>query len=296
MVMKKEKAKDEDDEAGVSFAPDDQTASSGLLSDVDVEFEEVECTTFDYNGKVKDKDGNLVVVPAIRIKMVADDGTEADQYLTCGDLDKLEPSEDGTTFVPVEGSTAKGIPSKSNAGIFMRSLGDAGFPFTHAEGLPEDFSQRDIQRLLRGMRAHVLRIEAPKKTGNMARSEKQKKYPDEVLTVTEIKRLPWEKKGKKDATATQKAGAKGKGKPAPTEDEDEDEVDIGAEAIEVVAALLGSPKHKKGISTEDIAELVFAATKTNPNRKKIIAAISEENFFEEADEFELDEDGTITLA
>lgn len=290
MVVKKKKQDDE----GVSFAPQDQVASSGLLNDVDADFTEVECTTFDYNGKVKDEDGNIVEVPALRIKMTTDDGQESEQYLPAGSLDKLTPSDDGTTFVPAEGSAAKGIPSKSNLGIFMRSLGDAGFPFSHDEGLPDDISPRDIKSMLEGGRFHILRVEAPKR-GGMARSEKQKKYPDEVLTVTEVVRKPWDKPAKKGAKAVPAKG-NGKAKAAKEEEEETEEASPEDLAAEVVGKLLASPKHKKGISTDDISELLWEATQTHPSRKAILKVVQEDGYFEGRDEFELDEDGLITLA
>jgi hypothetical protein len=279
------KAKRTEQEA-VSWAPEDQEAGGGLITDVDVDFKSVDCEEWDYNGKVE------TPVPALHILMVDAEGEEHHQYLSCGSLEKIVPSEDGSTFVPAEGSSTKGIPASSNGGIFMRSLGDCGYPFTSDQGLPDDYDPRNIRQLLQGMNAHILRVPQPKRPGIAEPEAKPGKraFPKESLTVTKINRYPWDKQTKGKATTSKgKVGPKGK---AAVEEDD----DATTAAVEVVTELLSSKKYaKSGINVEDdLFNVVFAAVKQRPDRKAICAAIQEESFLER-EEFTV-EDGVLTLA
>lgn len=272
----------------VSWAPQDQEAGGGLLTDVDVDFVEVECTTFDYNGTVDPP------VPALRILMRTEDGQEANTFLSCGDLAKIVPSDDGTTFVPAEGSSAKGIPATSNGGEFMRSLGDAGYPFSSDQGLPDDYDPRNIQQLLQGMNAHILRVPQKERKGiaQPEAKEGKKKFAKEVPTVTKINRLPWEKKSKAAGKVAGKITPKATGKKV-VEEEEED--DATAAVVEVVTELLKSKKYaKSGINIEDdLYNVVFAATKQRPDRKALIAALGQIDWSEQ-DGF-VEDEGTLTL-
>lgn len=271
---------------GVSWLPDDQEAGGGLITDVDVDFKSVTCEEWDYNGKADP-------IPALHITMVGEDGEEHEQYISCGNLEKIVPSDDGTTFVPAEGSSSRGIPATSNGGIFMRSLGDAGFPFTNDLGLPDDYDPRNIQQLLQGGNYHILRIPAPKRPGIAEPEPKagKRSFPKEVLTVTKVNRLPWEKAKKAGGKATATTPSKGKAKPAA--DDDDEAVES---VIEVVTELLQSKKYaKSGINIEDdLANAFFAATKQRPDRKALMQVLLDIDF-ESRDEFTVD-DGVLTLA
>jgi hypothetical protein len=271
----------------VSWAPQDQEAGGGLLSDVDVTFTAVDCEEWNYGGKGPG-------VPALHITMTDEQGEEHEQYLSCGSLDKIVPSDDGSTFVPAEGSSTKGIPASSNGGIFMRSLGDSGYPFTSDQGLPDDYDPRNIKQLLTGLNCHILRIPAPKRPGIAEPEAKPGKrtFPREVLTVTKINSLPWEKKKAKATSGGPSKVAPKVGKGKAVEEED----DATTAAVEVITELLQSKKYaKSGINVEDdLFNAVFAAIKTRPDRKQIVAAIQEDGFLERP-EFTVD-DGVLTLS
>jgi len=215
----------------VSLNPDDFTVGGGLLDDVDVTFVECRFTEFDYGGKGPK-------IPAAEIEMLPEGDTEAiKQYYSIGDPKVYKPSNDGKTIL-----ADVAIRKSSNFGIFCESLIRAGFP-------KDLLAEGDISTLS-GLKCHVLRKPAPKRTG-LRKPERE--YEETILEVTEIIEMPGEgKKGKK---------------------KEEEVSDVEAIATEIV---LGAPKP---ISKKDLIKVVFEKVKDDPGvRNKVLGLFKDDSF------------------
>jgi hypothetical protein len=172
-----------------SLRPSDFT-TGGLIDDVDIEVKEARFVMWDYAGQVRDP------VPALAVTMeTGGEGTPITesytQYYSAGDARNLMPSADGKALEVVGGSG--GLKSSSNAGQFLVSLVNAGFPEDRL--LDGDISVMD------GLEAHVHRIPQPERKG-LVKTPKQGDREATILVVSKIHRLPWDKKQAKAAGAS----------------------------------------------------------------------------------------------
>lgn len=95
--------------------------SGGAVPDGRYVIKAAQCIEFDYDGKANP-------VPAAEI-VLFDGTTDYSQKYSAGRLEALVPSDDGTEFVHPNGEDAK-INNKSNFGVFIKALVDAGLPAT----------------------------------------------------------------------------------------------------------------------------------------------------------------------
>jgi hypothetical protein len=228
--------------------PSQFVEGGGLVSDIDVVFQEVAFVMWDYDGKIPQAN------PAIKVKMVEEEGTEHEQYWSSGNSKDWVASEDGKKLVAVGSSS--GINSGSNAGILLTSIVNAGFP--------EDKIGDDI-KIFQGMRCHVIRQAAPKRNIVRAPRADGRTYEDTVLVVSKIHQLPWEKKGaapgKTITTATSAAASDG---------------DLSEKATGVVMEILAS--EGKAIPKQQLVTKVFQHVKTDPDRNKLVQLVHKDEF------------------
>lgn len=235
----------------------------GLIDDVDVDFTEARFVEWDYGGTID------VMALAFCLKMADDEGTEHIQYYSAGDIKNWEPSEDGHCLVRVGSATT--INDSSNFSQLVASLVNSGFP--------EDKIDDDAT-IFEGMRCHVRRVAQPKRTGLINKQDGERERT--VLLVTEIHKLPWEKKGKG------KAAAKGKGKTRVAAKDVEtvaaedtgDDGDINDKATETVMGILadngGGPVTKANLS-----KAIFKVLEKDSDRNKIVQIAYKEEFLTE---------------
>jgi hypothetical protein len=261
--------------AGISFRPEDGEAT-GLLNDVDLTVTAAECVTWDYNGTQDDS-------PALKLTLEDEDGKEYEQYWSAGSAERLEPSEDGSTFVPVDGKKAKGMGKTTNVYRLFESLEAAGFPADKLE-----------PKALVGLKAHFVRMKTGKRDDGT---------DSETLLVEEIKKLPWEKEGKKTSAKA------GKSKPGSavkdskkskaskeeeeeeevdeTEDEDEDEeeetdadeFDAKQTALDSIAEVLAD--NEDGLPKPKMVNEVFKKVNKLPKeqRKAVLELLDDDDFW-----------------
>ena len=163
-----------------SLRPSDFT-TGGLIDDVDVTVSEARFVMWDYAGQVRDP------VPALAVSMeVGGEGTPLTetytQYYSAGDARNLMPSSDGKALDVIGGSG--GLKTSSNAGQFLVSLVNAGFPEDRL--LEGDISVMD------GLEAHVHRIPQPERKGIVKDPGKTREAT--ILVVSKIHRFPWDAK------------------------------------------------------------------------------------------------------
>lgn len=241
----------------VSLNPETFTEGTGLIDDRDVTFESNAFVMFDYNGK------RPPGVPAVKsiLKM---DNEEIEQYWTMGSEKDWKPSEDGKQLLAI--GSATGIRASSNGGIFLKSLVEAGFP---ADKLGEDIS------ILDGLQAHVIRVPAPERGG--LKKEKEKKYEDTILVVSEIKVLPWEAKKPKGAPAAKPKGApaaaKGKSAVAP-------KAEVGDELTQKATDTLLSILSECGgtLTKKEIPGKIFQVLKTDEDKNAVLKLAFSDEF------------------
>lgn len=163
---------------GVSLKPSDQVEGGGLLDNVDCLWKEVRFEMFDYGGTQAE-------TPALRVTIAPEDGGEVDQYWSCGQAKDWNPSKDGKSLIPV--GEAKGLNKSSNASILFQSLIKANFP--------EDKIGDDVS-VFEGMRAHMIRVPAPKRGGlpSTKKREDGREFEKTILVVDKILSLPGEEK------------------------------------------------------------------------------------------------------
>lgn len=260
--------------SGVSLKPADFTHGGGLIDDVDVTIKECKFVAWDYNGNIQEP------VLALGVTFVDDDGNEADQYFSAGDLKSFVPSKDGKQALPV--GTKTGLNDGSNFALFLLSALNAGFP--------EDRLESDIS-IFTGMYCHIKRIPQPKRSGiadtNTSGREKT------VVTIEKIHRLPWDAKkpggmagksagapkmgglgGTKTAAA---AGGKANGQAAQSQQSAmavDDELTVAAQGaiVDVVAEAGGSvPKAR-------LSQLLFKQLAKDPNRNQIVNLAFKDEF------------------
>jgi len=268
---------------GISLNPETFVEGGGLIDDVDVTIDKARFELFDYNGTV------IPGVPALALHMTDPEGEEVVQYYSMGKPEDWEPSEDGTTLEAIGSATA--IRMTSNGGILLKSLIDAGFP---VDKLGDDISSLD------GMKAHVIQIPAPKRTGIKEKPRADGKvYEKTILVIGEILTLPWEEdeekpKSKAKAKAKPKAKAKAKAKAKPEAEEVEEEAgddDVGAKAV---AAILEILEDAGTVTKKELPAKIFQVMKTDPDRNAVVKLVFDDEFLAEGP-WEYD-DGTLVSA
>lgn len=262
----------------IAWGADSLTTGGGLVDDVDAEFTNCKFMRTDYGGKSDQE----VTVFSSELKF-ADEDTgeeqEVEQMWSCGHAD-LVPSEDGETEAEegpylINIGKAKGVNASSNFGMLVSSISMAGFPGDRFDG---------SAACMNGLVAHVQRVEIERKGLKKKKGEEDRKH--EVLTVTNIISMPWEKKGagnkaggsgvsgggskgKTTATSKSKSSAAAKG----SEAEDNPVVE---EAEGIVMEILGD----KGGSVTKVALVgsAFKLLKGNENRSAISKLLADADF------------------
>lgn len=186
---------------GASWRPDDMVAG-GLIDDVDARIVSSRLVEWDYQGKIE----NPVLALKVEFQPLDEKGQTSgdpvEQHFSAGELSKFQPSPDGKRAVPVGNS--KNLNNNSNAALFVISAVTAGFP---PDKIGDDVS------VLEGMVCHVNRVTQPKRRG-LAQQQTGDRAP-EVLVITKIHSLPWEKKAIATTTKAAPRPAAAPAAPAP---------------------------------------------------------------------------------
>lgn len=247
-------------QVAASLDPSSFVEGGGLIDDVDVDFKSCLFSMFDYNGKISPG------VPSLKIDMVMEDDEEATQYYSMGSGNDWIPSEDGCQLLAV--GKANSIRMTSNGGIFLKSLIDAGFP---VDKLGDDITVLD------GLKAHVIRVPAPKRPGLKTQDRDDgKNFEKTILIVGEILTLPWEKSKPKGVPASRgKAVAKGKTTAVPKKAEPKEDMNDAA-----VMAVLSILESEGTITKKELPSKIFQTEKENPDRNAIVKAVFDDAFLE----------------
>lgn len=262
---------------GASLNPVD-FITGGLLDDADVTFKNVKFEMFDYDGKAEP-------APALGIDLVT--GAEEEgakpyrQHWSCGSSENWEPSDDGSTLVPIGKDTE--LRKATNLYMFLTSLKEAQFPM-------ERLNDGDCS-VLEGLQAHVLRKDAPKR-GNLpqggtrrGRDGKEYEKDNKVLCVSKINKFPWEG----EAPAKPKKGAAKKEEPAA----EAGGGDIEAKAKDVLIKLVVSGDGKALV--KEVPSKGFALIDPkDPDKNKILKVLFNPAWIK-ANGFNVTDDGVITL-
>lgn len=259
-----------------SLNPEDHIEGGGLIDDVDVEITEARFDMFDYNGKA-------APAPALRVEMVTEEDEKDIQYYSVGNAASWAPSDDGSQIMAIGKDTA--LRMTTNCGILLKSLIDAGFP---GDKLGDDIS------ILDGLKCHVLRIPAPKRSGlnTVPAAEGEKKFEKTILIVSEILTLPWEKAAKKKASKKSSGGGAAKKKAATKKAVPaEDEADLNESATEAIMGLLA--ENDGSITKKELAGKLFQSLKGDSNQGAIVKLGFNDEFLSEGPwDYE---DGTLTM-
>lgn len=271
----------------VSLRPSTFSQGGGLLGDADIEVIRARFTT-GYGGNSTAEDATTFM-----LVMKDGDATEHTQYWSCGQ--GFVPSEtgdeesNGLFLVPVSDKTAPN--SSSNMAMCLTSLVNAG--------LPEDLLEGPISAL-EGLKAHVDRIPAPKRSGLPKRSGPNADREQTILVFTSILMLPGEtpktaqgkvaQMPKPGATGAAKAQPSGPAKPvtaaaSPFADRIAEEL-IGIFAAEGVEEL------KK---VQIVQKLFKAIPSTDTDKKAILADAGKDEVLSALEGFAFD-GGVIKMA
>jgi hypothetical protein len=168
-------------EQGVVY--DEFVQGAGRLDDVDITVASARWVSWDYRGKI----ANAVL--ALQVNAVDAEGTEHEEYLSCGDLKFFVPSGDGKKAVPV-GSQVK-LNINTNAVAFIASLMNAD---TRGEMAAKLRTSDDIS-VLDGLKLHVVQKAQPKRAGIVAAPGVASAEGKTQLIVEKVLSYPWEKAG-----------------------------------------------------------------------------------------------------
>jgi hypothetical protein len=271
---------------GASLNPDDFIAG-GLLDDVDATWKNVMFEMYNYGGKSDPAPclgADLITGAEIKPEDVVR------QYWSCGSAENWEPSEDGARLVPVGGDTE--LRKSTNLFMLLKSLKEAGFPMAQlADG---------NVTVLNGLKAHMRRIDAPKR-GNMpvqsprrGASGKEYERDNKVLCVEKIIALPSEAP-KDEPKAAKKGGKKAAADPGKAEGKPQapaPSADMDSKAKELLVNIIvqgGGRANKK-----DIPSLGFKALGTDPDRLKVLSLLFNDEWMKGAG-FAVSDSGEITL-
>jgi len=219
------------------------TEGGGLIDDVDGEITKSEFTLFDYSGK------GSITVPAYHCTIDVD-GTPFDQYWSCGSIDEWRPSKDGRFIEPVGGAT--GLRKNSNAAVLFASMAAADAK------LGALLNEGDAGKLL-GLKAHWLRVPAPKRggVGEKRQGVDGKEYDVTVLTVSRVIAMP----GTGSGGGTKAGGASGSS------------TDGSGEAGGIAEAALVEylVDHPEGIARKSLAPTLVKITAGKAKPQEILA-------------------------
>jgi len=269
----------------ISLKQDDIVEGGGLIDDIDVRFVKCRFEMFDYGGNAK------VEVPSLGIEMQPVDGGDIiKQNWSIGKKSDWRVDAGGKGITPVS-DRIKGISDKSNLGILLNSIFDAGFP--------QDRIDDDIS-VLEDMVCHVLRVAPPARPG-LKSEKKNKDFETTILTVSEILYYPWEEKKSGAAAAADKAKGGGKAKSkskSKAKDKGnnkgaDSDVDVEAEAIACITTVLEEAKDNR-ISVRRLAPAMFKIIKDHPARNEIASHATSDEFLESQTFFDYD-DGFLAL-
>jgi hypothetical protein len=240
----------------VSLRPSDQV-SEGLLDDMDVTMSDWQ---FTLEGPPNYNSGDAVPL-FIKVTLSPDEGDSTYQWWSAGDSAKFQPSEDGKEARRVKGSG--GLGQGTNAAILFRSIADAGFP--------EDKMTANLG-CFEGMRAHVKRIAAPKRSGL---PQQEGRGLSTVLAVEKILQLPWEKKAAPKAGAA--ASSKKTSSPAPAATSNGD-ADVNDLAMAVLQTVLEKTNPIAITKIPMAAFKILSQEEYKPHRSDILLLLKDEEF------------------
>jgi hypothetical protein len=260
---------------GVSLKPSDAVAGGGMFDDVDVEIVKCRFRSWDYNGKIQ--------TPILGLEVTyrnPEDGFEFSQVYSAGEMKQFVPSEDGRFAVPV-GSQA-GLNDQSNAIFYITAFVNAGFP---ENKIGDDVS------VFEGAFVHVNNVPQPKRKGQTGTGADGK--PNMILIPTKVMRWPWDPKPA--PTAASAAPKVGKTKAAPAVQQAAVPAEAPAAAAAPAASAGGEDVESKAmsaimsilsakggsISKAALAQAVFAAVKTDPDRNAIVSTAFKDEFLKQ---------------
>lgn len=180
----------------------------GLPTDFDGTIIEARAVVWNYdngNGpKTDEKTGEVILIPAMRLKIARPNEEDIVSYYSAGDLNNFFPlTEDGDLAVQDENGLAEGVMfglvgtrermgKDTNHGQFLAALTDAGFK----EAFKPDL------RFLEGLNGHFDRLQQKKRAGVVANKEgDDNKRAPEYLAMTKFN-------GRVDVAAATKAAPK----------------------------------------------------------------------------------------
>ncbi len=236
-------------EQTASLKPSDFSEATGLWEGIGTVTAAV-FETWDYGGEGPD-------TPAAKFTIQPEEGEEVEQYFSVGKLADWKPSKDGSRLLAV--GRATGINTSSNFALLLASLVNAGYP--------EEKMTDDIGDFV-GLVANFMRIPAPKRTG-IKPKEGQEDRVKTILTVGEIIKLPWEKKGKPAASAKT-------GKTAKAEAKDGGGGDLDDEATALIIDILS--ENEGEVIKQQLPKFLFPKLKGNANMKAILQLVQSDDF------------------
>lgn len=234
-----------------SFNPD-TFVKGGLIDDIDATLTGVKCEMYDYNGNV------IPPNPALGVDIVYGEGEDdmTRQYWSAGNHQDWAASEDGKFFIPVGQKTA--FSQSCNMFHLFKSLKEAGFDMAKLDG-------DDGVTALNGLRVHMIRIAAPKRSGLATKKKVNpatgKEYDDTILVVQSI--LGAEGAGAKDEPkAESKAGATDAG-------------DAEKQAVDVVKKYLAA---NGKLEKKELPTKIYEMLKDNPAKNVILQILFKDEF------------------
>ena len=251
----------------------------GLLNNADVECTEFEFVSTDLNGNASEE---FTALRIVMMKLDDADGKEHEQFLSVGGDGDFQPSKDHAYLVAAGERSV--LNSNSNFALFMQSMEKLGVP---KEKYDEDISS------LNGCKVHIMRVpdprhmeggRGPKRGSREVEGDAKQDRPKEILVVSNILEMPWDKKGgkggKKTTTKKTEKPKTSKASKATEDDGDEDEAgddDANAAAIALITKLV-----VKNGGEMDLDELGVQVFQTAPKamRKDITALIQDDDFWE----------------
>lgn len=249
------------------FAPSNMSEGGGLIDDVVAVFSNVRLTVFDYEGKGSSSFG-------VMVDLEIEGGEPVNQFWSLGKAADWK-SDDG--LVPIALGRQTQLNVKSNGGILITSIVNAGFP--------ED-KITDSVAFMEGMKAHLIRVPAPERKGLVKTPRADGKvYESTILTVDQILQLPWEKKGKAATKSATAKGASQKGGEAPP--------NVDEEAVNAVISLLAESEGE-AIAKSKLPGMVFKKVATSPNKSAILAKVMTDEFLSSHDEW-VYENGKVSM-
>ena len=253
----------------LSLKPSEMSTGGGLWGDLDAVITSVKFELNTFDGKVPQG------VTVLALEVIDDAGEAHDQMLSCGK--GVMPSADGKGLE--EGGK---FNSGSNAGLFLTSMVNAGFP--------EPKIGDDITVLVGG-KFHFERTAAPKRSGvTKAPRADGKVYEDTILIVTKVLTLPWDAKGKPKGAGK----AMGKSLAAPVA-KGKAVVAAGDDvAEEAQGAVIQALAMESDVTMQKLAANVFKVAAASPNKAAIVKMIYAPGFLESIEGVTLD-NGVVSM-